>query len=160
MTRARAALPAPLHAQVCLSFVTGYLDPELNLLVMSHRLIASRYLRSWFPLELLSSLPFDFFVFLATSSSMRPDVALNASLHGAAAQQETVNLQFLKALRLIKVLRIMKLTSVATSETDARWPWFSIGPGAADSAQPAHAGSSWLAMELISSPDRAAVRVT
>ena len=44
---------------VCLNFVTGYVDRKTGVLVMSKRRIAQRYLRTYFILDIWCALPFD-----------------------------------------------------------------------------------------------------
>ena len=44
---------------VCLNFVTGYVDRKTGVLVMSKRRIAQRYLRTYFVLDIWCALPFD-----------------------------------------------------------------------------------------------------
>lgn len=52
--------------QIVLNFFTAYLhDGEL---IGSYKLIAKHYLRSWFVPDLISSLPFDWFIFGITFS--------------------------------------------------------------------------------------------
>ena len=79
---------------IIFSFVTGYFDA--GHFIKDHRQIAVRYMRSWFVLDFVSSLPLDFVVYLFDPNA------------GGSGE-----LTALKGFRLIKVLRVMKLASIA-----------------------------------------------
>ena len=87
-------------ADMVVNFYLAYSD-ERGMLVQSVPLIARRYLRSWFAIDLFSILPFD--VLALTLNSPK--------------------LQKLKAIRLIRLLRLLKLVRVLkASQERARVP--------------------------------------
>ena len=43
---------------ICLNLVTGYIN-EVNKLVMDSKLIAKRYIKSWFFIDIFATLPFE-----------------------------------------------------------------------------------------------------
>jgi hypothetical protein len=70
---------------IILNFRTGYYDEE-HTLVMDPKLAGKRYLKTWFVLDVFSSLPFD-----------KANIAF------------TFNMQIFKILKLTKLLKILKL---------------------------------------------------
>ncbi|CAH3129107.1 unnamed protein product [Porites lobata] len=78
---------------ICLNFKTGIVDPNnQDEIILDKKIIAQKYLRGWFVIDLLSSLPFDYAYFIASSSS---------------AQQTLI-----KASRALRILKLAKLLSL------------------------------------------------
>lgn len=78
---------------ICLNFKTGIVDPNnQEEVILDKRIITRKYLRGWFLIDLLSSLPFDYAYFIASSSS---------------AQQTLI-----KASRALRILKLAKLLSL------------------------------------------------
>lgn len=78
---------------ICLNFKTGIVDPNnQEEVILDKKIITRKYLRGWFLIDLLSSLPFDYAYFIASSSS---------------AQQTLI-----KASRALRILKLAKLLSL------------------------------------------------
>ena len=78
---------------ICLNFKTGIVDPNnQDEVILDKKVITRKYLRGWFVIDLLSSLPFDYAYFIASSSS---------------AQQTLI-----KASRALRILKLAKLLSL------------------------------------------------
>ena len=43
---------------ITLNFITGYID-EMNRLIMNQKKIAARYLKSWFCIDVIATVPFE-----------------------------------------------------------------------------------------------------
>ena len=67
---------------VCLNFVTGYVDRKTGVLVMSKRRIAQRYLRTYFVLDIWCALPFDRLVLPALVEVAPPQKPLKCAGSG------------------------------------------------------------------------------
>lgn len=84
---------------IILQFFVAYYDEHLGgILVKSRSLIAKRYLRGWFTIDAVSSLPFD---------------VINLFDTGAGS------LTFLKSLRLLRLLKLFRV--IRASRILARW---------------------------------------
>jgi hypothetical protein len=83
---------------IMVNFCFAYIDPRKNALVYDHRRIAVQYLSTWFPFDLLSTLPFEAMV--------------------SGAQQN--DLATLKIFRLIRLVRLAKLLKLLSSEAFLR----------------------------------------
>ena len=88
--------------------------------------VASAYLRSWFIIDLLSSMPIDLFVSLSVHGcSGGPPIASN--LTAAEEAPESSNFEFLRMVRmlrlvkLVKILRVLKLQN-RVNELGDRFP--------------------------------------
>ena len=78
---------------ICLNFKTGIVDPNnQEEVILDKGVITRKYLRGWFVIDLVSSLPFDYAYFIASSSS---------------AQQTLI-----KASRALRILKLAKLLSL------------------------------------------------
>ena len=78
---------------ICLNFKTGIVDPNnQEEVILDSKIIRRKYLRGWFLIDLVSSLPFDYAYFIASSSS---------------AQQTLI-----KASRALRILKLAKLLSL------------------------------------------------
>ena len=78
---------------ICLNFKTGIVDPNnQEEVILDKKVIRRKYLRGWFFIDLLSSLPFDYAYFIVSSSS---------------AQQTLI-----KASRALRILKLAKLLSL------------------------------------------------
>jgi CRP-like cAMP-binding protein/voltage-gated potassium channel Kch len=75
---------------ICLNFNTGYLD-EMELLVTDRKLIVAHYLRGWFPIDLVSTVPIDLIA------------------EGIMGSGGGSNLASLKLVRIIRMFRLLKL---------------------------------------------------
>ena len=87
---------------IVLNFRTAYYFESL--LVASPSAIARHYLRTWFPVDFLSSVPLDWFV------DGGPAVFTDLGSGGAAGSPAT---QFTTLLRVFKVLKLLKLLRIA-----------------------------------------------
>jgi hypothetical protein len=76
---------------IVLNFHTGYLD-EHNLLIMNTKMIAERYIKTWFFIDILATFPFELLALLA-----RVDAGSNVQLFA-----------LLKCPRLLRLGRILK----------------------------------------------------
>ncbi|KAJ7382051.1 Potassium/sodium hyperpolarization-activated cyclic nucleotide-gated channel 3 [Desmophyllum pertusum] len=78
---------------IVLNFKTGIVDPNnQDEVILDKKIITRTYLRGWFVIDLISSLPFDYAYFIASSSS---------------AQQTLI-----KASRALRILKLAKLLSL------------------------------------------------
>lgn len=78
---------------IFLNFKTGIVDPNnQEEVILDKKIISRKYLRGWFLIDLLSSLPFDYAYFIVSSSS---------------AQQTLI-----KASRALRILKLAKLLSL------------------------------------------------
>lgn len=82
------------------NFVTGYLD-EMDLLVTDKRLIARNYVRGWFFIDLVSTVPIDLVAeaFMGSSS-------------GAAGLSQLKLIRIIRMFRLLKLARLKKLAKI------------------------------------------------
>ena len=81
-------------------FFTPYQDPNTNAYVVDHKIIAKRYLRFWFWIDIISLVPFDLISYLTNSG----------------------NVQHLFVLRLFRLLRLVRLLRLfRTSRILKRW---------------------------------------
>ncbi|EDO34316.1 predicted protein, partial [Nematostella vectensis] len=86
---------------ILLNFRTGVLvHGSPNKFILDPKIIAKRYLKTWFFIDLISSLPIDYIVEAATQSSTK-------SLIGATRTLKL--LRFAKLLGLLKLLRLSRL---------------------------------------------------
>ena len=87
---------------IVLNFNLAYVDDTKgNMLVKSRRAIAKRYVRSWFAVDFISTLPFEVVTMLAG---------------------DTERLKGLKMIRMIRLLRLLKLARVIrASRIVSRW---------------------------------------
>ena len=85
------------------NFMLAYEAEDEGMWVISHRLIAKRYLRGWFTIDLLSCIPY-------TLISM----SIKSSVDAEAAEfvEQLVILRVVRLLRLIKLLRILRASRV------------------------------------------------
>lgn len=84
---------------IILQFFVAYYDEQLGgILVKSRSLIAKRYLKGWFTVDAVSSLPFDVINFFDTGAG---------------------SLTFLKSLRLLRLLKLFRV--IRASRILARW---------------------------------------
>jgi lysylphosphatidylglycerol synthetase-like protein (DUF2156 family) len=81
---------------IVLTFFTSYTDEMQNIEITDRKLIAARYLRGFFILDLLSIIPFDY---LAQDES-------------AAASDANSLLRIFKVGKLYKILRLVRLVKV------------------------------------------------
>ncbi|GAU89031.1 hypothetical protein RvY_01629 [Ramazzottius varieornatus] len=89
---------------VC-NFRTGIINPENSAdVVLDPREIARRYVRTWFFVDLISSIPFDYFVLVI--SIWDDDFAKSQIVHAGRALRI---LRMAKLLSLIKLLRLSRL---------------------------------------------------
>ena len=80
--------------------------------VKNHRKIAIRYLRSWFALDFISTMPYELVANLAMYGSFRPSTNLGvdaAASDGSGGGTSVVVLKASTTLRLLRLLRIMRL---------------------------------------------------
>lgn len=87
-------------ADMVFNFFTGYFN-DSGLYVDRLPTIASTYLRSWFFLDFVSSVPFDFFVGLALSG-------------GTNTLRSFQLIRILRLIRLLKLFRLVRLSRYMT----------------------------------------------
>eukprot|EP00928_Gymnodinium_smaydae_P029751 TRINITY_DN22317_c0_g3_i1.p1 TRINITY_DN22317_c0_g3~~TRINITY_DN22317_c0_g3_i1.p1 ORF type:complete len:872 (+),score=150.64 TRINITY_DN22317_c0_g3_i1:129-2618(+) len=80
---------------ICASFITGYVTEDGSL-VTTPGVIARRYLRTWFVLDLIAGFPWDW---IASTSSMKLARGLRI-------------MRAIKLLRLVRLLRVLKLKAL------------------------------------------------
>ena len=88
---------------IFLNFITGYYD-EQELLVTDLYLIARNYLRGWFPIDFVSTVPFDLIAELVLGSS------------GSSAFKI---IKVIRLLRLLKLARLKKLAKIVNDIEEA-----------------------------------------
>eukprot|EP00794_Sanderia_malayensis_P003390 gene3391-3880_t len=104
------------------NFFTGIPDPEdEHLTILDRKEIRKRYLRSWFILDLFSSLPFDyvFFFFHSSSSHNHSGQTLLKASRGFKIFKLTKMLGLLRLLRLSRLLRYMRKFEEITNITSS-----------------------------------------
>ena len=95
-------------ADIIINFCLAYELEDEGLWVVSHDRIAIRYVKGWFLIDVVSTIPFDMFV------------ALPPSATGGESVADT--LQDLKVLRVIRLFRLIKLARVLlASRLFKRW---------------------------------------
>ena len=103
------AIDAFFLLDVLLSFRTTYFDEELQAFVIVSNLMARNYLRSWFAVDLLSSLPWD--------------VIINDGLSSEVAGG-SIGFKLFNSLRLLKLFRLARLGKYVTALEE----WFTLSP--------------------------------
>ena len=93
----------------CFTFRTAYFDEELQAFVVVSSLMAGNYLRTWFVVDFLSSIPWD--------------VIINDGLNGQFAGG-TLGFKLFSALRLLKLFRLARLAKYVTVLEE----WFTLSP--------------------------------
>lgn len=94
-------------ADLGLNFRTGIVDPNNQQeIILDKKIIRWKYLRGWFLIDLLSSIPFDFAYFVASSTSI-PHNLLQAS-------RALRILKLAKLLSLLRLLRVSRLVRYIT----------------------------------------------
>jgi hypothetical protein len=78
-------------ADMALRFRTGYVDPNTKIVVSSPKTVAERYLKGWFCLDLVSSIPWAFIELASPSMATTPAFTV---------------FQFMKLLRISRLLRL------------------------------------------------------
>jgi hypothetical protein len=96
---------------IFINFVTAFRDPLSNDLVVQPGPIAVRYLRTWFAVDFLSTVPFARFVAVSTGSPMyfcweHGECGNTKAVHAAAPGG---GLAFVRALRLVRLLKLARL---------------------------------------------------
>ena len=101
---------------ICIQFFTPYRESYLlgGAKVKDHRRIALRYLRGWFWLDFVSTMPYEMVVNLTLYGSPSPSVQLadtyaivNATASGSGSGSDTS--QTIRMLRLLRLIRLLKL---------------------------------------------------
>eukprot|EP00795_Rhopilema_esculentum_P006316 gene6316-11743_t len=89
-------------ADICLNFRTGYMAPGAGVhIILKPKLIAKRYLRTWFWLDFISSLPFDYILSSATGDS-----------DGIAVKGASRALKFLRLAKLLSLLKLLRISRI------------------------------------------------
>ena len=87
---------------ICLNFNTGIVDPNnKEEVILDKKVISRKYLRGWFFIDLLSSLPFDYAYFIVSSSSTQQTLI--------KASRALRILKLAKLLSLLRLLRVSRL---------------------------------------------------
>lgn len=85
---------------LALNFRTGIVDPNNQQeVILDKKIIRQKYLRGWFLLDLLSSFPFDFAYFVASSTSIQHKLL-----------QASRALRILKLAKLLSLLRLLRVS--------------------------------------------------
>ena len=92
-----------------LNFRTTYVDDVAGVEVFNRRKIAWHYFRTWFVLDLLSSIPFELMAEAYTDNGAGADGGVDG---GGAVGQQTRGAKLLKLGKLMKALRILRLSKV------------------------------------------------
>ena len=92
---------------IVLNFVTGYENNDGET-ILNGRLIAINYLKSWFAIDLLASLPIDFSIKMAEGTFA---CTLRDDCDGSGGLNE--NATFFKLFRILRLTRLMKLLRLA-----------------------------------------------
>lgn len=86
---------------MCVTFNTAYVDTQSDVLIIDRALIAKRYLKRWFWIDLVSTIPFDTLFSLFTNA--------NSSLSSIRL------IRMLRLFRLFKLSRLLKMDEVLDS---------------------------------------------
>ena len=97
----RSSLPSP--RAVGLNFCTAYIQSETNILITSHKLIAKHYARTWLLPDLISSIPYDWFI--TGIQFVADDTATQAN--------DSVGAQLPQLLRIVKCVKLIRLLRIA-----------------------------------------------
>jgi hypothetical protein len=81
---------------IYVNFRLPYRDEQTGQVVRDGGAIAQRYLRGWFPLDILSVLPFEYLGFISGGESSQTNLA------------QLRLLRFLRLARLLKLLRVLR----------------------------------------------------
>lgn len=94
---------------IILAFRTAYAHPASGALIMSPRAIAVRYLRSWFLLDVLSTVPFDVITTSMLALAHGGLADLGDALGGADVSESGGSTAVLRSTKLLRVLRLARL---------------------------------------------------
>eukprot|EP00961_Rhodomonas_salina_P160433 2159758-Rhodomonas_salina.1 len=83
--------------EIFLNFNTAYYSEEAMILVREHRLIAARYMKGWFYIDICSSLPLEHIM-----------CAVGAGASNSALLRAVKIMRFLKLARIAKFLRVLR----------------------------------------------------
>eukprot|EP00946_MAST-07B_sp_MAST-7B-sp1_P005219 g5219.t1 len=97
------AVDACFICDMAFNFMLAYEAEDEGMWVISHRLIARRYLHGWFTIDLLSCIPY-------TLISMSIQQSVDAET--AAVVEQLVVLRVIRLLRLVKLLRVFRASRV------------------------------------------------
>ena len=115
-----------------LTFFTA-LDPGHSVeLILDKNVIAERYLKSWFLIDMISSIPFDVLIWLSSASFG------NDNLFAA-----TRLLRFSKIIRVVKILRVMRLQRLNLTQSAAA-SGFNMFSDVAKNAAAIFYGAHWM----------------
>jgi len=90
-------------ADIGLNFCTAYIQSETNILITSHKLIAKHYARTWLLPDLISSIPYDWFI--TGIQFVADDTATQAN--------DSVGAQLPQLLRIVKCVKLIRLLRIA-----------------------------------------------
>ena len=108
-TRFWALIYLPWSARdILLNFNTGFRNHTTMAWVIERQLIAHKYLRSWFTVDLLSSVPWD--IFADPAAYFQP----NSKTENEDGLQGLQLLRLMKLLRCLKLLRVLRASQVIT----------------------------------------------
>lgn len=91
-------------ADIALNFSTGYYD-STGKLVLDRKLAAKQYLKTWFPLDFIATLPLSWFI-----NGLSFEAPLDDENSDEAAAQLFSMLRLFKLLKLLRLLRVAKRT--------------------------------------------------
>ena len=91
-------------ADIVINFCLAYEMPDEGLWIVTHSRIAGRYMRSWFVIDVVSTIPFDMFVAVAPAAGVDAD--------SAAAMSNLKVLRVVRLFRLIKLARVLRASRI------------------------------------------------
>ena len=104
---------------IFLNFRTGVIDfNRQEEVILDKKLIRRRYLRGWFVIDVLSSLPFDYVYIVASSSSAGdPDSGI---------LQASRILRILKLTKLLSLLKLLRVSRIVRYIKELEEVWYTI----------------------------------
>ncbi len=89
-------------------------------MVLEPKQIAKAYLRGWFIIDFVSSIPFDYLTLFARTGGEETETGLSPSLIKASRALRIVRLT--KLLSLLRLLRISRMLRYLQRWEEVRWP--------------------------------------
>jgi len=107
---------------ITINFRTSYVDPLSGLEVLEPRACAKYYFRTWFIIDLISSIPFD----LIASADL--DAATGGGQEAKAAKAAKLG-KLAKGLRILRLTKLVKLSRIGKlmEQFEVSYPNFNVG---------------------------------
>jgi len=96
------------YLDIVINFVTSYEDENLNV-IRDHKLLAQKYLRGWFLVDLISVLPVDLTIRITSGLYPCSFYVDGCDEDPTAAGQYVKIVKLVRLIRLVKLLRLMRL---------------------------------------------------